>query len=325
VSAEALTLPAVQKTIDDLLGRKSENTERAYRGDVADFMKFAKEKSSPAHALLGLLRRGRVGARQYVEAYEKKLMATHAQATSRRRVAAMQSFVSAARKDGLVDWNLEINHSTSLSEETRRATSKRKMAGPKPDGVLAVRDMLLRENTLTARRDLAIISLLVNPMLRRAEVARLRVGDFDLDDANEATVRILGKGRTETEPLDLDPKVVVDVKTWLAVRGGRPGDPAFVQIKQKQVIPHRGLTDAAIYFITKKRGKEAGLKRPLRPHGLRHTGITEVANYIAANGLPVTEGMAVSRHKDAKTFWGYVDRKGSQRRKILGAVAAKTS
>lgn len=71
--------------------------------------------------------------------------------------------------------------------------------------------------------------------------------------------------RTETEYLDLVPQVVRDVEAWLAVRGGRGEDGMFVQIKRDKIQRHLQLTDGAMWYILRKRGREAGLKRPLRP------------------------------------------------------------
>lgn len=318
-----LTVPAVGRCIDRLLERRSEHTARAYLADLRAFMAFAHEET-PADALCMLLTLGRVDARHLVERYEAAIAGRKAQATVRRRIAALQALVAAARRDGLVDWRLEVDRTARLSEETKKATSQRKMAGPTPAEIQKVRELLVRENTPASTRDLAMMALLVNPMLRRAELARLQVGDFDLEDPESATVRIRGKGRSETEELDLDPKVVRDVRAWLDVRRGHGTDPAFVAVHGPKIGLEQ-LDESSVYLIMLRRGREAGLKKRFRPHGLRHAGITQVANYISEHGIPVTEGMAISRHKDAKTFWGYVDRKGSQRRRILGAVAARVS
>jgi integrase len=61
----------------------------------------------------------------------------------------------------------------------------------------------------------------------------------------------------------------------------------------------------------------------VRPHGLRHAGITELAEYIAAAGLPQTEGMALSRHRKPETFARYIDRQGSKSKEIVAALAAR--
>jgi integrase len=77
--------------------------------------------------------------------------------------------------------------------------------------------------------------------------------------------------------------------------------------------------------MTCKRGVQAlgiGSKR-LNPHALRHAGITILANHISERGIPVSEGMAVSRHKKADTFWKYVDRTGGRKREMVNAVASR--
>ena len=71
------------------------------------------------------------------------------------------------------------------------------------------------------------------------------------------------------------------------------------------------------------RGAAAGVGK-VRPHGLRHHGITELANLIDANGLPVGEGMKLSRHKKEETYRGYIDRTGTLQDLIIEKLAQRS-
>jgi len=49
-----------------------------------------------------------------------------------------------------------------------------------------------------------------------------------------------------------------------------------------------------------------------------------LANLIDANGLPVGEGMKLSRHKKEETYRGYIDRTGTLQDLIIEKLAEKS-
>jgi integrase len=236
-------------------------------------------------------------------------------------MSTLKAFVTAAWRDGIVDWKLEAKATTDKTTETRRATQRRDMRGPTPERLKKIREVIAADTSATGLRDLAIFALAESPMLRRSEIVALTIADIDL---SEKTVRVFGKKRTESEKLNLVDDTIRDLLPWLALRKGGPTDPVFVRIRANRtggVITDDRLTDSAIYFITRDRSFEAGFRTKstfVRPHGLRHAGITNIANIIAREGIDVREGMAISRHKKEETFRAYVDRHGdSLQRRIM--------
>jgi len=322
-----ITVASAESAFESLLHRKSAHTVRAYRTDIAVFAEWAKAESG-AHALYDLLRAGRVEARKMVESFAQSIAGNSAQNTVSRRISALKSIVAEAFRDGLVDWKLEVVASRNLSPEQKKATEKRDMSGPTASAFSSILAKLKAElvdpkRAPAATRDLALIYLLENPMLRRSEAAALNVKDIDLTPGEEK-VTILGKARTETEQLPLPRAIVPYLKNWLNLRKGQPSDPLFVRIR-RSILTTARLGDTGIYLMTCKRGVQAlgiGSKR-LNPHALRHAGITILANHISERGIPVSEGMAVSRHKKADTFWKYVDRTGGRKREMVNAVASR--
>lgn len=318
--SKPITPVLAQEIWERLLKRKSEHTQRAYRTDLESYAGWTKAEHGYA-ALSDLLALGRVEARAKGEEYQQFLSPRMATATAARRLSTLKAFVTAAWRDGIVDWKLESKVTTNKSVEAKRATQRRDMRGPSPDRLKKIREVIAADKSPAGIRDLAIFALGESPMLRRSEMAALTVEDVNLE---EKTVRVFGKKRTASETLNLVDDTIRDLKPWVDLRKGMPSHPLFARIRASKsggVITNDQLTDSAIYYITRRRSFEAGFKTKktfVRPHGLRHAGITNIARIIAQEGLDVGEGMAISRHKKGETFRAYIDKHGdSQQRRLM--------
>ena len=78
--------------------------------------------------------------------------------------------------------------------------------------VLETRDL----STLKGVRDYALLVLLWGNALRRSEVAKANVNDFD---PQSGTLVILGKGKTQSETVSLGKGTVKALSDWLLARG----------------------------------------------------------------------------------------------------------
>ena len=66
--------------------------------------------------------------------------------------------------------------------------------------------------------------------------------------------------------------------------------------------------------------EQVGLK--VRPHGLRHTAITEACKLAQAKGMGLEEGLDFSRHRDVKVLMVYRDRERNVQGQLATLVAA---
>jgi len=66
------------------------------------------------------------------------------------------------------------------------------------------------------------------------------------------------------------------------------------------------LTGTSIYRLVQKLGDEIGIKT--RPHGIRHTAITEAVKKARDNGIGLEQVRDFSDHKEIKTLLVYRDR-----------------
>jgi len=314
-----IPITKVAITLEEFLRQQTPNTARAYAADIRVYAAWRKAET-PVHALQELLSGGIVTARKLAEAFQTKRSTKFSQATVRRQTSTLRSFVAAARMDGMVVWALELRKARRGTSETSIATAQRDMGGPTPSELKKIRDVIILDQSLPGIRDRAIFDLGADLMLRRSEIASLSVNDIDF---KKCRLRVLGKGQAEPQWIPLVPSVSVGLRRWMDLRGGRGNDPLFVGLNRGS-SHHKRLSDRGIYEIVLKRAASAGITKRVRPHGLRHSGITILANHISEHGIPVTEGMKVSRHKKVETFLRYVDRQGSRKEELLNVVAEST-
>ena len=131
------------------------------------------------------------------------------------------------------------------------------------------------------------------------------------------TLFVLGKGRTQKERLTLPGPTQDALKAWLHVRGTDSG-PLFVNSNR---TGKRGrLSGTSIYRMVRGLGRRAGIT--VRPHGLRHTAITEACKKAQQNGMGLEEVLDFSRHRDVKTLMVYRDRERNVQGQLAAMVAA---
>ncbi len=122
--------------------------------------------------------------------------------------------------------------------------------------------------TWIGRRDHAMLTIAVQTGLRVAELTSLRCRDAALTAGPH--VRCLGKGRKE-RCTPLTAPAVATLRSWLAERGGNPGDPLFPSRRGTALS-----TDAVEALVTKYAQAAASrcpslTAKKVTPHVLRHT------------------------------------------------------
>ncbi len=144
-------------------------------------------------------------------------------------------------------------------------------------------------DTVTGRRDYAILTVLARLGLRGAEAAALQLSDIDWR-AGEVMIR--GKG-SRLDRLPLPVPVGEALAAWLTGGRARCGSPAvFVTVR----APYRQLSPEAARAIMGRACDRAGLARR-GAHRLRHSLATEMLR--AGASLP--EVGQVLRHRSQLT------------------------
>ncbi|MDP6087273.1 MAG: tyrosine-type recombinase/integrase [Nitrospinota bacterium] len=294
--------PDTTRLVDAFLSGRNERTLEAYRQDLEDFRAFVGALTLDEAARL-LLDRGHGEANGLALAYKSALVDRGLAANSiNRRLAALRSLVRLARTLGLVSWTLEISNI--------KAQPYRDTRGPGREGFVLMLDALGKREGAKAIRDRAILRLLFDLALRRAEVCSLDLADVALE---AGAVAVLGKGKTERIRLTLPPETTAVLADWLSVRGDEPG-PLFLNFDRAG--KGRRLTGRGLYSMIRKLGEGVGLRT--WPHGLRHAAVTEALDLTNGNLRAVQR---FSRHKDVRILTIYDD----NRQDLGGEVARKVA
>lgn len=245
---EAPTLSALAPSFQRhlLAANRSPKTVRCYLQSLDSLVRYLEAQGMPT-TMTGV-------RREHVEAY---VVARMAQVKASSVLVAFRA--------------LRVFWQWAVDEDEAPASPMARMKPPavtyEPPAILSDADIrnLLRAcdgRGFLARRDMAMLRLLLDTGMRRAELAALAVDDLDLVDS---TVRVLGKGR-RVRVVPFGHKSARALDRYLRVRGMH--DEAH---RDELWLGKAGvLTENGVYQALKERGKQAGLPG-LFPHQLRHS------------------------------------------------------
>jgi len=165
-------------------------------------------------------------------------------------------------------------------------------------------------STPKGKRDYALLRVLWDLGLRRAEAAGLSWGDFD---QNEGTLMVMGKGRISKVKIPLAPKTV---QALTALPKGADNSPIFTSFDRRGV--GKRLTDKGIYKLVREYSSRVEGGKILSPHKIRHSAITAVLD--ASNGN-VRLAQNLSRHKNTDTLLKYDDNRKQEHQKAVNLLA----
>jgi len=275
------------QSIWDTLGP---NTKKLYFNAVKDFLRArgltAREFFSLPHG----------EANRHAALWRQELMVRYAAKSAQSMIGALCGVCKRVRWMGRIDWQLQV--------EPIRVEKYRDTRGPGTDAVKAM--LSACDDSPIGKRNRCIVTLLYALGLRRAELCRIDWPDhFDLVNGR---LSIRGKGKDENNWVKLPDVAKSAVVNWLDVRGEEPG-PLLV------ALSHQGrsrLTDHAVWEIVKRLGDKVGVHA--RPHGLRHSAITEALENSNGNIRDVAK---FSRHAKIETVLIYDD----NRRDVAGDIS----
>ncbi|BDM82925.1 tyrosine-type recombinase/integrase [Acaryochloris marina] len=306
--ASALKILENDVLSDLLRDKRSPSTRRAYRKDLTDFFRkmFAED---PTPEMVGLfLGMDRHEALQLVARYKGILIELElAEATVNRRLSALRSLVSYARRAGQCTWGLE-------DIKGEKVIAYRDTSGVDLEDfqkMLAIPD---RETQL-GKRDYAILALLWETALRRGELNRCNVGDWEPE---EKTLWIQGKGRgTQKERVTVGNVSAIALEDWLSTRKHlEDDDPLIVALD----IVHWGqrLSTTSIYKVVRNIATKAGISKVMSPHRVRHSSITAALDATGGNVRAVQQ---LSRHAKPETVMRYDDNRKDLQGEVTGVLS----
>lgn len=302
----------VRRRLQAAMGRLAPGSRRAYGLALTRFGRFAASEVGllPGpwwEQVLQVVVRGRVLTLDLVDRYAVEISKKLASATVAQRLAAVRWALALLDEAAVIDWSIKIR--------TPRVQGYRDVRGPGVDDVRALLAAAEAQIGILSRRDRALVGLLFSCGLRRGEVSTLRIRDWDPDRRRLA---VLGKARTARTHVTVPAGLAADINSYLAARGSLPSQTGLDAPLLAGHGPHcsgGALGGDGILRAVARLSKRAGLRRLVRPHGLRHAAVTAALDVHHGDVRRVAR---FSRHAKVETVMAYDD----QRRDEAGEVAA---
>jgi integrase/recombinase XerC len=297
------------KTVDLIeawLQGRNEKTRRGYLSDLDQFRVWSEAESTEA-AVESLLRLAPAGANRVALSYKAAMVESKlSPATINRRLAALRSMVKVGRVIGAINWLLEV--------ENVKSEPRRDMRGPGlADLQLMTRAAAAMGDGKQAKRARAILAMLFDAGLRRAELCGLDLADVEIGEHGlPEAVLIIGKGHRERVRLTLPKATGQALAEWIALRGEHQG-ALFHRLDGREIDEGSRLSGESVRRIIGQLGVAAGLRRAVRPHGLRHAAATTALDA----GRDVRDVRKFTRHATLDMVLRYDD----QRRDTAGEIA----
>lgn len=225
------------------------------------------------------------------------------------KVATANTMLIALRRVLLESWRLGLME----AEDYRRASDIHAIKGEtlprgralKGGEMAALVRVCAEDNSPIGIRDAALIAVLYGAGLRRSEIVKLELTDYEAD---ERSVKVRGGKGGKDRLCYIEQGAVTYLTDWLNIRGDDPG-ALFQPLNKGQKIERRYMNPQAVLAILRKRGKQAGLKS-FSPHDLRRSFISDLLD--AGNDIATVQKLA--GHANIQTTARY-DRRGEATKK----------
>lgn len=305
---------APRNILEELLrDKRSDATRRTYARALKQFFNYLAQQDPNPQLVAEFLNLERFTAIGLVLDYKAHLIAAgKAEATVNNHLSAIRSLCKYAQKVGKCQWSLE-------EVEGEKVVVYRDTTGVTPEvfkRLFAVCD----RSTIKGKRDYAILRLLWDNVLRRGEIHKLSLSNFD---PGTSSLSILGKGRgTQAEKIKLSQVCVEAIQDWLKVRPQHSvlstQPPALFTALDRAHYGHPLTGDGIYHLVSRQLAKKAGITKQFSPHRCRHSGITAALD--ATNG-DVRRVQKLSRHTSINTLIRYDDNRRNAQGEVTDLLA----
>jgi site-specific recombinase XerD len=237
------------------------------------------------------------------------LMERYAPATANKMLSALRRVLKEALRLELMD---AVDFSRAVDIANIKASKELRGRCLSEQEINNLMQVCFSDPTPIGFRDAALIAILRGAGLRRGEVVKLMLSDFDI---NSRGLTVLngkgGKDRTVYLPSD----AVTVIEDWLEIRGKEAG-ALLCHINKSGAVTLRQLTPQSVLFILEKRGIEAGVEN-FSAHDFRRTFIS---NLLDA-GTDIVTVQRLAGHSSPELTARY-DRRGEEiKQKAVQAIA----
>ncbi len=167
------------------------------------------------------------------------------------------------------------------------------------------------DTSTAGTRDAAIIGLMYSCGLRRDEVVKIELSNYETD-----TGKLIVKGKGKKERVAwLTGGAALALSDWMNLRGETSGALFLPINKSGRITSFERMTSKAIYNMLIKRAGEAGVKH-FSPHDLRRTFVSDLLD----NGADIVTVSKMAGHANVATTARYDRRPEEAKRKAAGLL-----
>jgi integrase/recombinase XerC len=260
------------------------NTVRAYTGDVADLLAFARERGAQRLCDIDLLT-----LRGWLAGMDRS---GAARATLARRGAAARCFTAWALRAGAID----TDPAARLTAPGARRSIPDVLRAGQVETLLAIASARADDADPVHQRDVALLELLYATGIRVSELVGLDRSDVDW---SRLTVRVLGKGGRE-RAVPFGGPAGQSLRTWLDE--GRPrlaaqesGDALFLGARHRRIDPR------VVRRVVHRLLRHVPDAPDVGPHGLRHS----MATHLLEGGADLRSVQELLGHASLSTTQTY--------------------
>lgn len=242
---------------------------------------------------------------QHTTAIRSILQERHKPSTANTSLSALRQVLKAAWRLGQMsaeDYRRAADLPAIKGQSLLRGRS---LAGAELADLMNV---CFQDDSMLGTRDAALVAVLYAGGLRRSEIAKLDLADYN-EDTGALTILGGKGGKDRICYMGTGSDALAD---WLKIRG-RVDGPLFYPIRRGGHIEKHRMTEQSILYILQKRGKEAGLKS-FSPHDMRRTFISDLFDA----GVDIATVQKLAGHSDVQTTARY-DRRGEDTRKAAAS------
>jgi site-specific recombinase XerD len=259
---------------------------------------------------------------KHTAAIRGALIKNYEPATVNRVLCALRRVLKEALRLELIS---PVDYARAVDITSVKASKELRGRALSQDEIDSLMKVCFSDRTPAGFRDAALIAILRGADLRRAEVVKLDLKDFNNDSVGAASHREAvashrasgsikirsGKGRVD-RTVYLSPGAIAIVYDWLEIRTRTPG-ALLCQVNKSGRVVQQRLTPQAVLFILQKRCKEVGLEH-FSPHDMRRTFVSDLLNA----GVDIATVQSLAGHSNPAITARY-DRRGEERKRIASA------
>lgn len=249
-------------------------------------------------------------SKEKIEEYITDLHKRYKQKTVKRKIASVKAFYNYLEDEEFIDHNPFRKIKTKFKEDI---ILPRIVPREEIEQLLNYMYSCLESNRVKnykyILRDIAVIEMFFTTGARVYEVSNLTVDSVNL---TSGLIRIMGKGAKERYIQISDSSVLKIMKNYYEENKEEINRSGFFFINSKG----RRFTEQSIRLMFKKYTKQAGIKRNITPHMMRHS----VATYLIENGMDVSCVREILGHSSIRTTQIYIHLAV----KILAVILHKT-